>query len=152
MIHDFQANENSEELTLHVTHMYIWSLTPAWAKYFCWNTLAGHEEVLDWINSLDSDQDQYLDPLCACLVVFSVTDGQIIPRQFQLLAGLAALWGKNSIVNAGTGSGKLSQWLAPAGESEGCCNQYLSTETVMHLTFFTFPFPFLSSFLHSKTI
>ena len=59
-----------------------------------------------WINSLDSDQDQYLDALHACLIVFSVTDGQIIPRQFQLVAGLAALWGKNSIVNAGTGSGK----------------------------------------------
>jgi len=35
---------------------------------------------------------------------------EVGPDKFQLLAGLAALWGKNSIVNAGTGSGKLSQW------------------------------------------
>ena len=49
MVHDFQANENLEDLTLYTTHTYIWSLTPAQAKYLCWNTLAGHEEVLDWI-------------------------------------------------------------------------------------------------------
>ena len=75
--------------------------------------LGEHEELLDWINSLDSNQDHYLDALRACLLIFSVTDGQIVPRQFQLLAGLAALWGKNSIVNAGTGSGKTLSIVIP---------------------------------------
>jgi len=113
MVYDFRTDENSEELTLPGTHAYIWSLKPAEAKFHCYTLTAGHEEVLEWINSLDSDKDRYLDALRAFLLVFSVTDGQIVPRQFQLSAGLAAHWGKNSIVNAGTGSGKTLSMAIP---------------------------------------
>ena len=104
MVYDFETRENSEDLTLYDTHTYIQSLPLAQAKCLCSDVLTvGHEEVLDWINSLNSDQNHHLDALRVCLLVFSVTDGRIIPRQFQLSAGLAAFWGKNSIVNAGTG-------------------------------------------------
>lgn len=115
MVHDFRTHENSEELTLDDAHTYIWSLLPARAKYLCWDALTEveHEEVLDWINSLNSDVHHYLDALRACLLVFSVTDGRIVPRQFQLSAGLAAFRGKNSIVNAGTGSGKTLSMAIP---------------------------------------
>jgi len=63
--------------------MYIWSLTPEAAKYLCWDvfTESEHEKVLNWINSLDSDQ--YLDTLHACLPVFSVFDGWVVPHGFQ---------------------------------------------------------------------
>jgi len=59
---------------------------------------------LRWIGPLDLDQ--HLDALRACLLVFSVSDGQVIPWQVQLEAGLAVYQGRNMIVNAGTGSGK----------------------------------------------
>ena len=57
--------------------------------------------------------DQHLDALRACLLVFSVSDGRVIPRKFQLEAGLAAYQGKNMIVNAGTGSGKTLSMAIP---------------------------------------
>lgn len=116
MVRDLKTHENSADLTLDATREYIWSLLPAQAKSICqWDvfTEVECEEVLDWINSLDSDQNQNLDAFRACLLVFSVTDGRIIPRQFQLKAGLTAFWGKHSIVNAGTGSGKTLSMAIP---------------------------------------
>ena len=100
MVYDFQNRKNTPELTLHAVHTYIWSLAPEAAKYVCWDvfTESEHEKLLDWINSLDPDQ--YLDALRACLLVFSVSDGRVVPREFQLAAGLAALWQKHAVVNA----------------------------------------------------
>ena len=113
MVYDFRTHEISHELTLHATHTYIWSRTRELARYLCWEifTEDEHEELLRWIDSLDLDQ--HLDALRACLLVFSVSDGQVVPRQFQLEAGLAAYQGKNTIVNAGTGSGKTLSMAIP---------------------------------------
>ena len=75
------------------------------------STEDAHNELLQWIDSLD--RDQRLDALRACLLVFSVSDGRVVTRKFQLEAGLAAYWGKNTIVNAGTGSGKTLSMVIP---------------------------------------
>jgi hypothetical protein len=113
MVYDFETCEISQELTVHVTHAYIWSQTLESAKYLCWeiSAEAAHEELLRWIGSLDPHQ--CLDNLRACLLIFSVTDGRVIPRRFQLEAGLAAYCGKNTIINAGTGSGKTLSMAIP---------------------------------------
>ncbi|KAG1893191.1 uncharacterized protein F5891DRAFT_963388 [Suillus fuscotomentosus] len=47
-----------------------------------------------------------MDALRACLIVFVLTATIIVPRQFQLEAVLATLNGQDSVITAGTGSGK----------------------------------------------
>jgi len=113
MVYDFRTHGISQELTLHATHAYIWSLTLDLAKSLCWELSSerGLDELLVWIDSLDPDQ--HLDAFRACLLVFSVTDGWVVPRQFQLEAGLATYRGKNTIINAGTGSGKTLSMVIP---------------------------------------
>ena len=114
MVYDFQNHQNAPELTLHAAHTYTWSLAPRLAKYLCWAdvfTESEQEKVLSWITSLDPDQ--YLDALRASLLVFSVSDGRVAPREFQLTAGLTAFWQKHAIVNAGTGSGKTLSMVIP---------------------------------------
>ena len=114
MVYDFQTRKVSHKLTLHETYTYIWSRSLELAKDLCWEVCAGldgHSEVLRWIDLLDLDQ--CLDTLRICLLVFSVTDGWVFPRQFQFEAGLAAYQGKNSIVVAGTGSGKTLSMAIP---------------------------------------
>ncbi|KAG2353568.1 hypothetical protein BDR07DRAFT_1309106, partial [Suillus spraguei] len=44
--------------------------------------------------------------LRACLTVYVLTSTVIVPRQFQLEAVLATLNGRDSVITAGTGSGK----------------------------------------------
>ena len=112
-MYDFEARRNSAELTLRAAHAYIWSRTKESAWRLCWEIFVEdeHEDLLRWIDSLDPDMS--LDTLRACLLVFSVTDGRVIPRQFQLEAGLAAYREKNTIVNAGTGSGKTLSMAIP---------------------------------------
>ena len=114
MVYDLENHCEAPELTLLAVHSYIWSLTPAAAKFLCWHTVfaeSENEKVLDWINSLEPEA--HLDALRACLLVFSVSDGQVVPRQFQLTAGLAAYRKKHAIVNAGTGSGKTLSMVIP---------------------------------------
>ena len=113
MVHDFETRENSAELTLHAAHAYIWSRTKESAWRLCWEifTEDEHEDLLRWIDALDLDLS--LDALRACLLALSVTDTRIIPRQFQLEAGLAAYRDKNTIINAGTGSGKTLSMAIP---------------------------------------
>lgn len=113
MVYDFQSHKDAPELTLHSTYSYIWSLAPEVAKSLCWGafTESEHETVLQWISSLDPEP--HLDALRACLLVFSVSDGRVIPRKFQLTAGLAAFRQKHAIINAGTGSGKTLSMVIP---------------------------------------
>ena len=114
MVYDFQNCRKAPELTLHATHSYIWSLSPETAKYLCWNTVftdREQETVLEWIDSLEPAP--YLDALRASLLVFSVSDGQMVPRKFQLTAGLAAYREKHAIINTGTGSGKTLSMVIP---------------------------------------
>ncbi|KAF8551894.1 hypothetical protein OG21DRAFT_217753 [Imleria badia] len=47
-----------------------------------------------------------VDTLRASLIVHHLSSHAIVPRDFQLQASLAILHGKDSIVTAGTGSGK----------------------------------------------
>ncbi|KAG2362625.1 hypothetical protein BDR07DRAFT_1284288, partial [Suillus spraguei] len=44
--------------------------------------------------------------LRACLIVYVLTSMAIVPHQFQLEAVLAMLNGRDSVITAGTGSGK----------------------------------------------
>jgi ATP-dependent helicase YprA (DUF1998 family) len=112
MVYDFGTDTVSDCLTLDATHAYIWSQTLESAKSLCWRSSSETEQdVLLWIYSLDSKQQ--LDALRAWLVIFSVSDGRVSPRRFQLLAGLAALRGKNAIINAGTGLGKTLTMVIP---------------------------------------
>ncbi|KAG2144383.1 P-loop containing nucleoside triphosphate hydrolase protein [Suillus bovinus] len=58
----------------------------------------------DYLQTLcDSDRTH---ALCACLIVYVLTATTIVPRQFQLEAVLATLNGQDTIITAGTGSGK----------------------------------------------
>ena len=113
MVYDFQTREVSNQPTLRAIHAYIWGQSLESARYLCSeiSTEDEHGELFRWIDSLEAVQR--LDALRACLLVFAVTDGCIFPRQFQLRAGLAAYEGKNTIVNAGTGSGKTLSMAVP---------------------------------------
>jgi len=53
-----------------------------------------------------SDNVQQLYVLRACLLVFILSLGRVVPRDFQLEATLSALGNKDVIVSSGTGSGK----------------------------------------------
>jgi hypothetical protein len=46
------------------------------------------------------------DVFRACLLVFKLSRGAVVPRVFQLQAALASLAGQDSVIVAGTGSGK----------------------------------------------
>ena len=89
MVCDFQTCEALAELTPEATRAYIWSY------------------------SLESASSLRLDAVRACFLVFSVSDCRVTPQQFQLEAGLAAYWGKNALVNAGTRSGKTLSMAIP---------------------------------------
>ncbi|KAF8551183.1 hypothetical protein OG21DRAFT_1513089, partial [Imleria badia] len=54
-----------------------------------------------------------VDALRASLIVHHLSSHAIAPRDFQLQASLAILHGKDSIVTAGTGSGKTLCQLIP---------------------------------------
>jgi ATP-dependent helicase YprA (DUF1998 family) len=59
---------------------------------------------INYIQTLNNNDRA--DALRACLIIYVLTATVIIPRQFQLEAVLATLNGRDSIVTAGTGSGK----------------------------------------------
>lgn len=63
------------------------------------------------LDSLDEflatlSSDDLAIALRACLLLFKVTKGSKVPRAMQLEAMLAVMGRKDSLVNAGTGSGK----------------------------------------------
>ena len=93
----------SEELTLDATHAYICPPNLESLTYLCRGlpSETEHDELRQWLASFDPTQR--FDTLRACL----------FPRRFQLEAGLAAYQGKNTIVNAGTGSGKTLSTAIP---------------------------------------
>ena len=66
--------------------------------------LLGTRLPLDYVATLA--EHEKTDALRACLVVALITHFTIIPRPFQLQASLAILNGQDSIITAGTGSGK----------------------------------------------
>jgi superfamily II DNA or RNA helicase len=49
-----------------------------------------------------------------CLLLYTITNGAKVPREFQLEATLALLAGRDSLINAGTGSGKTLCMALPA--------------------------------------
>ena len=59
----------------------------------------------NYISSLKSDQDK-IDTLHACLIIYILTATKIVLRSFQLQASLATLNGRDTIAIAGTGSDK----------------------------------------------
>ena len=59
----------------------------------------------NYISSLKSDQDK-IDTLHACLIIYILTATEIVPCSFQLQASLATLNGRDTIAIAGTGSDK----------------------------------------------
>lgn len=65
----------------------------------------------DYLASL-AGQDK-IDILRACLIIYFLTSTTIVPRVFQLQASIAILNGRNTIISAGTGSGKTLCLLIP---------------------------------------
>ncbi|KAH9953285.1 hypothetical protein BGW80DRAFT_1192669, partial [Lactifluus volemus] len=49
-----------------------------------------------------------------CVLLSTVTNGEKIPREFQLKAVLALLFGQDTLIDAGTGSGKTLCMILPA--------------------------------------
>jgi superfamily II DNA helicase RecQ len=49
-----------------------------------------------------------------CLLLSKVTNGEKVPREFQLEAALALLTGQDSLIHAATGSGKTLCMVLPA--------------------------------------
>lgn len=59
---------------------------------------------LEYLTKLKGDD--LTTALRACLLSWAVTNGTQVPREFQLRACLATQNGQDSLINAGTGSGK----------------------------------------------
>lgn len=64
--------------------------------------------------------------LRACLVVYTITLGKFIPRVFQLQATLETMRGRDSIVIAGTGSGKTMCIVIPLLLEPNCISVTIS--------------------------
>ncbi|KAF8834598.1 hypothetical protein BDN67DRAFT_871425, partial [Paxillus ammoniavirescens] len=54
-----------------------------------------------------------VDALQACLIIWVLTRGALVPHVFQLQASLTMLQQRGSIIMAGTGSGKILCVLIP---------------------------------------
>ena len=59
-----------------------------------------------------SDNEK-IDALQACLIIWILTQGTIVPRVFQIQASLAMLQRHDSVITTGTGSGKTLCLLIP---------------------------------------
>jgi ATP-dependent helicase YprA (DUF1998 family) len=67
------------------------------------------------------DDSQQVTVYKCCLLLSTVTNGDKIPREFQLEATLALLAGQDSLIHAATGSGKTLCMVLPALlDSVGC--------------------------------
>ena len=49
-----------------------------------------------------------------CLLLYTITNGKKVPREFQLESTIALLAGRDCLINAGTGSGKTLCMVLPA--------------------------------------
>jgi hypothetical protein len=114
MVYDFRTRQDSPECTLDDARTLIFSLELDKAGFLFWDTSSSVEleKLRNWIHSAD-DLDLRQDILRACLLVSSVSNCSVIPRKFQLEAGLAAYRGRSTIINAGTGSGKTLSMVIP---------------------------------------
>jgi ATP-dependent helicase YprA (DUF1998 family) len=65
----------------------------------------------DFLTTL-SDTDR-IDTIRACLLIYLLTSFTVVPHVFQLRASLAMLNGRDTIIIAGTGSGKTLCLLIP---------------------------------------
>jgi ATP-dependent helicase YprA (DUF1998 family) len=66
----------------------------------------------EFIANLDTPEREIVYKCCS--LVYTVTYGAKMPREFQLEATLALLAGQDSLINAGTGSGKTLCMVLPA--------------------------------------
>ena len=71
----------------------------------------GHRLPLEYLQTLPHHDK--IDALWACLIVYQLMLCTIVPRVFQLQASLAMLNGRDTIITAGTGSGKTLCQLIP---------------------------------------
>ncbi|KAF8834573.1 hypothetical protein BDN67DRAFT_873768, partial [Paxillus ammoniavirescens] len=62
---------------------------------------------------LTLSDNERIDTLWACLVIWVITRGTVVPRIFQLQASLAMLRRRDNVIIAGTGSGKMLCLLIP---------------------------------------
>jgi ATP-dependent helicase YprA (DUF1998 family) len=65
-----------------------------------------HRMPISFINTLPLSQKT--DAFLACLLVWTLSNGKEVPREFQLEAGLAAVSGRDTVIIAGTGMGKTA--------------------------------------------
>jgi ATP-dependent helicase YprA (DUF1998 family) len=66
----------------------------------------------EFIENLGSPEQEIV--YRCCLLLYTVTNGEKVPREFQLEATLALLAGRDCLINAGTGSGKTLCMVLPA--------------------------------------
>jgi hypothetical protein len=66
---------------------------------------------VEFIHSLTTNEQE--DVLRACLMIFILSNGKMVPRQFQLVGALATLAGRDSKVILGTGTGKTLIMVLP---------------------------------------
>ena len=113
----FQFSSTSQENYLNRLNTMDWSLIPAVLHAIrelddddIWRVsqqIIEHEK-LPSTSFLLSISPAYLRTTCirACLLIFTVTRGRVVPHQFQLEDALETIKGNDSIVIAGTGHGK----------------------------------------------
>jgi len=65
----------------------------------------------DFMGSLSPSETT--DTLLACLLIWTLSNGLEVPREFQLRAGLAAVARQDTVVRAGTGQGKTLAMAIP---------------------------------------
>lgn len=66
----------------------------------------------EYLSMLTND-DEKIDALCTCLIIWILTRGTIVPHIFQLQASLAMLHHCDTVIFAGTGAGKMLCLLIP---------------------------------------
>jgi hypothetical protein len=65
----------------------------------------GRMPTSEYIDSLAPSER--VDALLACALVWTLSGGAEVPREFQLKAGLAAVSGRDCVVRAGTGANNV---------------------------------------------
>lgn len=68
------------------------------------STFLSDQLLGEYLESLNHEDK--LEAIRACMIVWVVTEGRVIPHAFQLKASLAMLHQQDSVIIAGTGSGK----------------------------------------------
>jgi ATP-dependent helicase YprA (DUF1998 family) len=92
--------ENIRTLGIEQLHEYVQELIP--------NDRIPSSAFMDALSPSET-----ADALLACLLVWTLSHGAEVPREFQITAALAAISGQDTVLKAGTGSGKTLAMAIP---------------------------------------